>query len=257
VPDRSAWRVVDLTQPLGPRTVLWPGSRPFAAEAEGRMDRDGWYSRSLAVPEHAGTHLDAPAHFAADGASVEAIPVERLVCPAVVLDAAEACARDPDHGVGPEVLEAHEAAHGAVPEGAAVLVRTGWDRFLADPDRYLGPAGRLRFPGLAAGTARRLVDRGVGGIGIDTLSVDRGSDDGTPVHRITLPAGLWHLEGLVALERLPPRGAWVVVGVIPVVEGSGAPARVIALVPAGAVDTPVRSAGSSRSTPRPRGSADP
>src|SRR5262249_62237480 len=96
-----------------------------------------------------------------------------------------------------------------------------------------GSAERHRCPGRAAWTAARPGARRAAGIGIDTLSVDRGADVETPVHRITLPAGLWHLEGLVGLERMPPRGAWVIVGVVPVVEGSGAPARVIALVPTG------------------------
>ena len=238
MPDPSPWRIVDLTQPLGPHTVLWPGSRPFATEPEGRLDRDGWYSRSIALPEHAGTHLDAPAHFAAGGASVDAIPAADLVRPAVLLDAGEACAEDPDHAIGPDALASHEDEHGVVPEGALVLLRTGWDRFLGDAVRYRGPGESLRFPGLAPETAKRLVARQVAGIGIDTLSVDRGADVGTPVHRITLPAGLWHLEGLVGLERLPPRGAWVVVGVVPVVDGSGAPARVIALVPPGGAAPP-------------------
>ena len=60
--------LVDLTQPLGPGTALWPGSRPFAAETVAEYDSDGCYARELEVPEHAGTHLDAPAHFARSGA---------------------------------------------------------------------------------------------------------------------------------------------------------------------------------------------
>ena len=108
-------------------------------------------------------------------------------------------------------------------------MHTGWDRFLDDPDRYAG-AGPA-FPGLAADAARLLVRRGVAGIGIDTLGVDPGGSRTFSVHRITSPAGIWHVECLVGLERVPPRGAWLVAGVIPVVAGSGAPARVFAIVP--------------------------
>ena len=230
--DRPS-RVVDLTQPLGPATVLWPGSRPFAADVDAVVERDGWYARSLAVPEHAGTHLDAPAHFVAAGETVEAIAADRLVAPAIVLDLSDEVGDDDSFTVEPRHVEAWERRHGRVPAGAAVLVRTGWDRHVGNGARYLGaaPDGGLRFPGLGAGTARLLVDRGVVGIGIDTLSVDAGAAADLPVHHLTLPAGLWHLEGLVGLEALPPVGALLVVGALRLVDGSGAPARVLALVP--------------------------
>ena len=68
------------------------------------------------------------------------------------------------------------------------------------------------------------------GIGIDTLGVDPGSSTDFPVHRHTSAAGLFHIEGLVNLGSLPPRGATVVVGVPPLVAGSGMTARVLALL---------------------------
>src|SRR4051812_19402909 len=79
-------RVVDLSQPLGPATTLWPGSTPVETPVASTIERDGSYSRDLRTPEHAGTHLDAPAHFAPDGVVVDGIPVERLVVPAAVVD---------------------------------------------------------------------------------------------------------------------------------------------------------------------------
>ncbi len=113
-----------------------------------------------------------------------------------------------------------------------MLVHTGWDARRDDPIAYAGD-GESRFPGLARGAAVLLVARGVAGIGIDTLGVDPGHAQGFPAHRITLPAGLWHLEGLVNLGRVPARGAWLVVGALPLVDGSGAPARVFAILPPG------------------------
>jgi len=222
-------RLVELTQPLGPTTILWPGSRPLEAVTTVDHDTHGAYARDLALPEHAGTHVDAPAHFARDGLTVEKLPLAALVRPAVRLDVRAHVGDDEFHAVSAAEIEEIEGREGRIPAGAAILVHTGWDRFLSDPDRY-GGAGPA-FPGLAADAARLLVERGVAGIGIDTLGVDTGGSPTFPVHRITMPAGIWHAEGLVGLDRVPARGAWLVVGAIPIVAGSGAPARVFAIVP--------------------------
>jgi kynurenine formamidase len=122
------------------------------------------------------------------------------------------------------------ADHGAIPAGAAVLLCTGWDAYVADGDRYVGDP--LDYPGYGGDAAALLVERGVAGIGIDTLGVDSGRNASrSPVHKTTLPAGLWHLEGLVGLGDVPAVGATLVVGVPPLVGGSGMPARVLALLP--------------------------
>jgi kynurenine formamidase len=221
---------VDLTQPLGPATVLWPGSRPFAAHVAAAHDTDGLYHRDLDVPEHAGTHLDAPSHFAPGGAHVADIPLADLVRPAVVLDVRDLVGDDPRFTLGADRIARIEARDGRIPAGSAVLVCTGWDRHVGDAARYIGTPGPA-CPGIGPDAARLLVERGVAGIGIDTLGVDPGHAADVPSHRITLPAGLWHLEGLVGLDRLPARGAWLVAGVVRLVEGSGAPARVFAVLP--------------------------
>jgi kynurenine formamidase len=224
-------RLVDLTQPLGPATVLWPGSVPFEAVVECDYDTHESYSRELRLPEHAGTHVDAPAHFARGGATTDAIPLGTLVRPAVKLDVRDRVGGDAGWELDAATVEELEAADGPIAAGDVVLVHTGWDARLGDPLAYAGESG-LEFPGLGRGAARLLVERGVAGIGIDTLGVDPGHARAFPAHRITLPAGLWHLEGLVGLDRVPARGAWIVVAAIPVVAGSGAPARVFAVLPA-------------------------
>jgi kynurenine formamidase len=219
-------RLVDLTQPLGPATVLWPGSRPFEATIEVDHETHGAYARDLALPEHAGTHLDAPVHFAAGVAAAHQLPLAALVRPAVRLDVRGLVGADAGYAVSAAEIEAIEAREGAIPESSAVLVHTGWDRYASDADRYA-----TSFPGIGEDAARLLVERGAAGIGIDTLGVDPGRAEGFPAHRVTLPAGLWHLECLVRLERVPARGAWLVAAALPLVDGSGAPARVLAILP--------------------------
>lgn len=224
-------RLVDLTQPLGPDTALWPGSQAFAATTTIDHDTHEAYARDLALPEHAGTHIDAPAHFAREGATADRLTLAGLVRPAVRLDVRELVGDDAAFAIGAADIEAIEATAGVIPAGTVALVHTGWDRFLGDPVRYAGGGDPPAFPGLAADAAQLLVDRGVAGIGIDTLGVEVGSSATFDAHRITLGAGVWHVEGLVGLDRVPARGAWVVVAAVPVVAGSGAPARVFAVMP--------------------------
>lgn len=226
----GAARLVDLTQPLGPATALWPGSTPFEARVVADYETHGGYARELAVPEHAGTHLDAPAHFDPAGARVDSIPLDALVRPLVKLDVRPWVGDDPGAVIGADVLLELEARDGTIAPGSAVLIHTGWDAHHRDPSRYLGEEA-VAFPGLARDAAALIVARGAAGLGIDTLSVDPGSSTDYPVHRTVLPAGLWQLEGLVGLDGVPARGAWLVAAPPVLVDGSGAPARVFAIVP--------------------------
>jgi kynurenine formamidase len=217
-------RFVDLTQPLGPATVLWPGSNSFEAIVGGTLPESSYW-RDLRLPEHAGTHLDAPAHFAPDGATADQLPLASLVRPAAVLDGRAVCAGNPDAEITAEHVERFEREHGRLAAGDALILCTGWDAFAADEERY------SRFPGLSPDAARLAVARHVAGIGIDTLGIEPRRAVDFPAHRITQAAGIWHLEALVGLDRLPPRGAWIVAGVLPLVDGSGGPARAFAILP--------------------------
>lgn len=226
-------RVVDLTAPLGPSTVMWPGAPSPTAEVILTIAKDGFYNRVVSFAEHSGTHFDAPCHMIEGQVSVDRVEPDRLVRPAAVIDISAACEGDPDGILRLDQVRAFEAEHGPVPQGGAVLLRTGWEEFCTDPARYANAPGELRFPGFGLEAARYLVEeRGVVGLGIDTLGIDAGVATDFAVHRqVSLPRGVWHLENLVNLRALPPLGAWVVVGVLRLVDGSGSPARVLALVP--------------------------
>lgn len=224
-------KLVDLTQPLGPDTILWPGTPPFRADVDADYDRDGGYARTLHLSEHSGTHLDAPAHLDRHGATTDALPLASLVRPAVRLDVRAVVGDDPAAVVSAADVEALEAEDGEIPAGSAVLVHTGWDRFRSDPERYAGPGGGPHFPGLGGDAAELLLARRVVGVGIDTMGIDPGRSADLAAHRALLPAGVWQLEGLVELERVPRRGAWLVVAPLPLVAGSGSPARVFAVLP--------------------------
>jgi len=231
-----SWTVVDLTHVLDARVPYWPGARyfPFETWDLARFEEVRAFSRAYRVPEHYGTHVDAPVHFAPGQAAVDEVPADRFVGPAVVFDLRERAAADPDAALTREDVDAWESAHGPVPEGAVALLLTGWGARWGNPDAYLhfDGDGRLRFPSYGLEAARRLlVDRGCRGLCVDTLSVDRGVDEEFPVHRLGCGMGRWFAENLANLDRLPPAGAFVILAPIPLRGGSGAQVRALAFVP--------------------------
>ena len=226
-------RTVDLTQALGPDTVMWPGAPAPVLQTVLTVAHDGFYNRLVTFVEHTSTHFDAPCHMVEGTESVDQIGTDRLVRPLAVIDISDAVGTDPDAVLTLDQVHAFEARHGRIPDGAAVFLRTGWEAFNTDPGRYANAGGPLRFPGFGPDAARFLVDeRGALGLGTDTLGIDPGVATDFVVHRqISHPRGVWHVEGLTNLSAVPPLGAWVVVAPLRLVDGSGSPCRVIALVP--------------------------
>ena len=226
-------RIVDLSIPLDSNTIMWPGADPPRAEVVVTVEGFGRFSRHVSFSEHSGTHLDAPSHFMDDGQNVDEIPVEMLVRPIAMIDISTRIGGDADGELTLADVLTFELAHGTIPHRAAVLLRTGWEDFNRNSEKYAGKVGTVRFPGFGVEAAQYLVDeRNIVGLGIDTLGIDPGIATSFPVHKtVTHPKGVWHLENLQNLKKLPPLGAWIVVGVLPLVGGSGSPARVIALVP--------------------------
>lgn len=233
---------VDLSHAFGERTVYWPTAEGFVLERgfEGMTEEGYWYAaHRFRAAEHGGTHMDAPYHFAERGATAEAVPLERLVGPALVVDVSAAAARDADLAVGPDAFRAFESAYGRIEAGSLVLLRTGWSARWPDPERYLGTARRgpeavseLHFPGLGPEGARLLARRGVAAVGIDTASIDPGASDLFEAHRVLMAEGIPVFENLARLERLPPRGATVVALPMKIAGGTGAPLRAVAFLPA-------------------------
>ncbi len=227
--------VIDLTHPLNDRSPNWEGTAksPFHAKELGNIERDGYYSRIFSTQEHYGTHLDAPAHFAAGAWTVDQIPADRLVRPLVVLDVCSKVIGDPDYEVSVEDINTWEEAHGPVRPGSVVMAYTGWDgRWDRHEDfRNQQSDGLTHYPGFSLDAAKFLVEsREVVGLGIDTMSVDIGATTTYPVHLFTSQLGIYHLENVANLTQVPAAGATVVVAPIKLEKGSGGPARVLALV---------------------------
>ena len=187
--------------------------------------------------EHGGTHIDAPIHFGEGKRSVDAIPLQNLVAPAVVIDVRSAVEQDRDYRLTVQDIKTWESRHGPIPSGAVILMLTGWGRRWPDKHRYLGtdtPSDpkTLHFPGFSKEVAEFLVTkRNVDGIGIDTPSIDYGSSQDFIVHQIVNGADKYGLENIANLEQLPPKGATLVSLPIKIKGGTGGPVRIIAILP--------------------------
>lgn len=227
--------VVDLTHALNPDNPYWPGEgyAPFAYETFATLEEDGVLSGRFSMAEHTGTHLDAPNHFAAGQIGLDAIPPERLIVPAAVIDVGDAVRANPDYQLTPGDILEWERVNGIIAPGTLVFLYTGWDERFAEFERYRNEdeEGSMHFPGFAPTAASLLVgERNVAGLGIDTLSVDYGLSDDFEAHAISHGQGKYHIENAANLGELPPTGAWVIVAPIKIENGTGGPVRLLALV---------------------------
>jgi kynurenine formamidase len=241
-PSFPEGELVDLTHTFDTTTLFWPTSDPFRLESVAKgMTPGGYYyeANNFFTAEHGGTHIDAPIHFAAGRPSVDRIPLDRLVGPAVVIDVSAKAATDADYQVTAADIQEAEGTDGPIPADAIVLFRTGFSARWPDAARYLGTAqrgadavARLHFPGLHPSAARWLLDnRAVGAVGIDTASIDYGQSTQYESHRLLFEREVPAFENLAALDRLPRRGAIVIALPMKIGGGSGAPLRAIAIVP--------------------------
>jgi kynurenine formamidase len=233
-------KLVDLTYPFDERTVYWPTNKPFHWEkTDWGMTAGGyWYaSANFAASEHGGTHIDAPIHFGKGQSAVDEIPIPRLVGPAVVVDVSQAVSRDRDYRLTVKDLKVWEARHGRIPDGAIVLMHSGWGRYWPDKQRYLGSETpgdpqTLHFPGFSKEAAEFLVkERAIDGVGIDTPSIDHGPSKDFIVHQIVNGANRYALENVANLEKLPPQGATLIALPMKIKGGTGGPVRIIAILP--------------------------
>jgi kynurenine formamidase len=240
--DLSRSRFVDLTHAYNAQTIYWPtAATKFRLEklAHGLTPGGYFYSSySFSMPEHGGTHLDAPVHFSEHGRSADQVPLAQLIAPAIVIDISSRAQADPDYRLSADDVLAFERQHERITEGTIVLLRTGWSRRWPDVKAYLGDdtpgdASKLRFPAYGEDAARLLVEeRRAGVLGVDTASIDYGRSTDFIVHRVAAARQVAGLENLTNLEQVPATGAMVVALPVKIEGGSGGPARVIAIVPA-------------------------
>lgn len=239
--DGSAGSWVDLTHSFSESAIYWPtDTLGFEHEelAYGRTEGGWFYSAyRFCTAEHGGTHLDAPIHFAEGRQTSDELPLSSLIGPAAVVDVTGRA--HSDYLVSIEDLTAWEAEHGRLPDGAILLLRTGWGARYGDRTAYLGTdltgpeaVPELHFPGLAPAAAQWLVDnRSIAAVGLDTPSLDYGQSRDFRTHVILNTANIPGFENVANLDRPPPTGSHVVALPMKIEGGSGGPLRIVAFVP--------------------------
>jgi kynurenine formamidase len=241
--------VVDLTAPLSAETPViqlppqFAQTATFELEELSRYDDRGpaWYWNNFRSGEHTGTHFDAPNHWVTgrDGDDVASVPARRLIAPAVVLDFSAQAAENPDFLLEVEHIEQWQAEHGPLPEGGWLLYRTGWDaRSTSQQDFLNADDAGPHTPGVSPACATWLGEEApIVGFGVETVGTDAGAahsfDPPFPCHSFLLGAGKYGLTQLANLAELPPTGAVLVAAPLKLVDGTGSPTRVLALVGGG------------------------
>jgi kynurenine formamidase len=238
----SGGRWIDLTHDFSTNTIYWPTASGFELEVEfhGLTPKGYFYAANrYRASEHGGTHIDAPIHFARDHQTVDQLSIEQLTGVAVVVDVSAAALKNSDYQIAVADLKAWETKHRRIPNGAMLLLHTGYGRLWPDAKKYLGTdekgpeaVEKLHFPGLHPDTARWLVaERTIKAVGLDTASIDYGQSKLFETHRVLFEKNIPAFENVAALDQLPPTGAYVIALPMKIKGGSGGPLRIVAWAP--------------------------
>lgn len=225
--------VVDLTHTMSPDFPSFFGVPGIEMQKQFELKKDGFNLYWWRIIEHGGTHLDAPIHFSENGMTADGIGADALVVPLAVVNVAAKAVQNADYELSRQDVAAWERRHGKLPENCCVAMHAGWAQHVGDPAKYTGKdaASVFHFPGFAPETVEWLLaNRKVAGLAVDTLSLDHGPSKSFRTHVLWLPTGRWGLENVANLDKVPPAGATLVVGVAKVKDATGGPARLLALV---------------------------
>lgn len=226
---KSKQELIDLTHVVSSKIPGWDKDTRFDVnithdygQGEGIRFRVQHFQSAAGI----GTHIDAPAHCVPGGRTVDQITLSELITSCVVIDVSSDLR--PDFILNPQHIDLFEEQHGTIEQDAFVVVYTGWSQRWPDAVRY---RNSYQFPSLSPEASQVLVERGVCGVGIDTLSVDVPSR-GFLSHGIILGADKYIVENIPhTVTHLPPVGSRIIIAPLKIEGGTEAPVRLIAEVP--------------------------
>jgi kynurenine formamidase len=226
---------IDLSYEFSEKTLYWTEADGFKKEtvAEGKTDKGYYYSAyKFSAPEHGGTHLDSPVHFAEGCNTVDEIPLNQLIAPAVKIDVSGKADRNRDYLITVEDLTTWETQNGRIPDNNIVLFQTGYGKFWGDRTKYMGAEGdQKHFPGLSAEAAKWLIqNRKINAVGIDTASIDYGQSQTFEAHVALMSENVPAFENVANLDKVPVKGAQIIALPMKIKGGSGAPLRIAAFI---------------------------
>jgi len=235
--------IVDLTHSYSSDTIYWPTEEEgFKLEKEfDGMTESGYYyaANKFTTPEHGGTHIDAPIHFAKQGQTIDQVSLERLLGIAIVVDVSKEALKNRDYQISVQDFINWESSFGKIADGTIVLLHTGYGKFWPDRLKYIGTntigesaLDELHFPGLHPDATKWLLENcNINAVGIDTQSIDYGQSKLFQTHRLLCEKNIPFFENIANLDQLPPIGAYVIALPMKIQGGSGAPLRIIAINP--------------------------
>jgi kynurenine formamidase len=233
---------IDLSYSFSDSTLYWPNNSTgfqLDTQANGFTQAGYFYSsNNFCSPEHGGTHLDAPVHFANGKQSVDQIPIDNLTGNAIVIDVSERALKNPDYLISVQDVQEWEKRNDTILPGTIILFHTGYGRYYPDAKKYFGTDIKgesaiplLHFPGIDPTTAEWLAaKRKIKAIGLDTPSIDYGQSKDFKTHRVLLEKNIPAFENLASLSQLPEKGAYVIALPMKIKNGSGGPLRIVAWV---------------------------
>ncbi|XP_006822650.1 uncharacterized protein LOC100369881 [Saccoglossus kowalevskii] len=237
-------------------TIYWPTADPYVREAGSSVNRDGYYfeTNSFCAAEHGGTHFDAPGHFAENKQRVHQVPLDSLIGPAIKVDISSKAANDPDAEVTVDDITQWEEENGPIPDGAILLMYSGWGQRWPDKLTYLGTEGKntsiLHFPGFSPDTARWLIaNKKIRAVGVDTPSIDFGQSRLYESHQLLFANNIPGLENVGNLDKLPAKGSFFFAVPMKIYNGSGASTRMFATGWSQNIDNPCEEVDISGANP--------
>ena len=239
----SEGKWIDLSYSFSDSTLYWPNN-PTGFKLDTQMNGitpAGFYysSNAYSAPEHGGTHLDAPIHFAAGKQTADQIPLENLLGNAIVIDVSEKALKNRDYLISVTDIENWEKkSEKNIPDGSIILFRTGYGQYYPDRLKTFGTDQKgadavplLHFPGIdPAATEWLTTKRKIKAVGIDTPSIDFGQSKDFKTHQILLGKNIPAFENVANLDKLPTEGAYIIALPMKIKNGSGGPLRIVAWV---------------------------
>lgn len=251
--DTNLWNVytkvlkkakyVDLTHAFSPTIAVWPGFgnakfKPAVAgkKYEGYCEigeafeykKHGFIASAYELPtDQYGTQLDPPAHFYEYGVTISDLPATYAIRPLVVIDIHKKVAEDPGYHATVEDIKAWETKYGKIPEGSVVAIRSDWYKKWDQTDRF----AQKPFPGTKLDALKLLhLERKILFHGHEPLDTD--TTPNLEGENWLLKHNFCQAEGMMNLDKVPPKGALVIIGFAKPEGGTGGYARYIAVCPA-------------------------
>ena len=213
-------KVIDLTLEISEKIPTFPGSpKPHFIQWE-TIAKDGYNLELLFLSTHTGTHIDAPFHFVKNGKKIHEITPERLVNEAVLIR----IGKNSNRSISKIDIQKFEQKNGKIENGSTVVFYTGWQKNL-NKEFYF-----TENPGLSVTAAKYLASKKINMVGIDSPSIDLGTDSKFSVHHVLAKNNILIVENLANLGKIKSNNFHLIISPLKLKNATGSPIRAFGFV---------------------------